>query len=132
VSLAGELRAEAASLGGLSARGRLTRFDTQSVEGALALAAPDASLVAEDSGDVWVRIAGHAMRCCGEPSPLVEHGTGPSGELALTIRDCTPDPCDCAPSRRVDFVEHHYLGRRPHGAVTRVRMGTFRLDVTVP
>src|SRR4029453_17358473 len=42
VSLEGELNAEAPSLARVSARGRLSRFDSQSLEGTLPLAAPRA------------------------------------------------------------------------------------------
>ena len=106
--------------------------DASVVVDALIQVAPDPRFIAGDPRATWIDIVGHQLRCCGEPAVLVDDALAPGGlDHVLSLRDCTPDPCDCAPGHRVDFVEHHYLGSLPPGR-TRVRLDAVVLPIDVP
>lgn len=105
--------------------------DATLVVDSLTQVAPDPSLLAEDPRATWVELRGHHDRCCGEPALLVEEDVVPGLGRALSLRDCSPDPCDCAIPHRVDFVEHHFLGSLPPGT-TNVYAGSRTLTISVP
>ena len=79
----------------------------------------------------WVRIEAHDMRCCGEPLELVTSTSAPDGSIDLTLAECHPDLCDCAPSNRRDASTAVDLGVLSSGTHV-VRAGTFTTTVTIP
>lgn len=106
--------------------------DPSLVVDALSQVAPDPRLIAEDPRATWIAVRGHHDRCCGEPAVRVRVDPFSDGRrLSLLLRDCQPDPCDCAVPHRVEFVERHFLGSLPSGTMT-VRAGTHLLTITVP
>ena len=79
----------------------------------------------------WVRVEAYDMRCCGEPLELVTSTSAPDGSIDLTLAECHPDLCDCAPSNRRDASTAVDLGVLSSGTHV-VRAGAFTTTVTIP
>lgn len=92
--------------------------------------APSATLVRSGSAG-WVELRGFDRRCCGEPLELVTAAMAPDGSIDLTLAECNPDPCDCAPDRMADATTAVYLGELAPGTHS-VRAGGVSTTITVP
>lgn len=98
----------------------------------LQVVAPVPSLIADDPRATWIQVRAHQDRCCGDPGLHVTHTPSPGGtDLAITLGDCTPDPCDCSSPHRVDALSYHFLGSLPPGR-TRVTAGGRTIAIDVP
>jgi hypothetical protein len=92
--------------------------------------APSATLIRSGSAG-WVELHGFDRRCCGEPLELVTPTLAPDGSIDLTLAECNPDPCDCAPDRMADASTAVYLGQLTPGTHS-VRAGAASTTITVP
>jgi hypothetical protein len=79
----------------------------------------------------WVRIEAYDMRCCGEPLELVTVVDGPDRSISLSLAECRPDLCDCAPTNRRDASTAVDLGELQPGTY-HVQAGAFVTTVTIP
>lgn len=66
----------------------------------------------------WVMLHASSARCCGEPLPLVTTTTAADGSIALSVRECRPDPCDCTNPTAHDASTPVYVGELPSGTTT--------------
>ena len=134
VSLDGELRADAPSLARVVANGRLTRFDSQSVEGSLALAAPVAWSLERGALEVEpIRLEGSLgaleARLTGDPGAAHPSGEGVlSGAVDLrALSPFLPDTSVSGPATidlRASYASDAW---RLDGAV-KVEQGRLSLD----
>lgn len=92
--------------------------------------APDTRLRQGSPPGAWVELHAFDRRCCGEPLELVT-ATISGSVIDLTLAECAPDPCDCAPDRMADASTPVYLGALASGTYT-VHANDVSTTITVP
>lgn len=105
-------------------------IDSTATVTALVPIAPDTRLRQALPTGAWVDLRAFDRRCCGEPLELVR-ATVSGTDVALTLSECNPDPCDCASDEPHDASTPVYLGALPSGTYT-VRAAGASTTITLP
>jgi hypothetical protein len=79
----------------------------------------------------WARVVGAEARCCAAPAPAVEQGTGPMGEIVLSLATCVREDCECEPGPADPLETWHSMGELGPGTYTLVA-GATRTTFVVP